>query len=491
MKLFEKDDVRAYDLLLFLLKERDNPDLTIAYLSKKLTTDRRIIHKYLHHIIEDNQQTNSSVKLDLQVDSQGNIALVVPAIFDKNAFKALYYERSINFKLMIDILMGKFISIEDFAEKNFISIPSVYRKLPLLKEHLQVLQIDLDLKSEKRFRGSERQIRAFYYYLLNDVQNYLHIPNFLIVNEKKRYPTFTNLWLTITFFRIRAKNYIIQRDELDNIKTFPMTEPDFFRSWDTTFELFFQDFSLEEELLANEKHCLYVSFNSIMGLFSDKQMLSTVSIPDTIDQFETSIEKISFMWITHFIDFFQLTVDPSGFNYIYQVMLNAHAISFIFKGQVHWIHRMSDYNLVILNNDELNKKIDVFFEQIKTEPLFQPFSPKGFTPSFSLGYTFFIHSFLTIFNPPVRIHIFSRLGYLATTYLQEKVNKFSMVPVTFVTDETQADLLISDTYNPYSIDLPVLYTQPLPQENKLGYLKTAIEEKYYEKMLKRIDHKSK
>nr|WP_086350631.1 helix-turn-helix domain-containing protein [Enterococcus sp. 9E7_DIV0242]OTP11545.1 hypothetical protein A5888_003644 [Enterococcus sp. 9E7_DIV0242] len=440
--------------------------------------------------MEDNRQINAPVKLDLQVDSQGSITLIVPFNFDRNAFKAMYYERSINFKLMIEILMGQFISIEDFAEKNFISIPSVYRKLPQLKEHLQVLQIDLDLKSEKKFRGSERQIRTFYYYLLNDVQNYLSIPNFLTVNGEKRYPTFTNLWLTITYFRLHAKNYITQRDEIDSIKTFPIAESDFLYSWNNIFEQLFHEFALEEELLANEKHCLYVIFNSIMGLFSDQQIISKVTIPDTIDQFETTIEKISFMWITHFIDFFQLTIDSSGFNYMYQVILNAHAVSFVFKGQVHWIRRMSDYNLVILENDALNKKIDVFFEEITAEPLFHSFSPKGFTATFSLGYTFFIHSFLTSFNQPVRIHIFSKLGYLATTYLQEKVTKFSMVPVTIVTDETQADLLISDTYTPYSIDLPTLYTQPLPQEDELSYIKAAIEKKYYEKMLKRIDHKS-
>lgn len=484
MKLFEKNDVRAYDLLLILLRERDNPDLTIAFLSKELNTDRRIIQKYLQRLIDDNLHINSPEKLDLHISSQGIIRLSIPMSFDKNAFKALYYERSISFKLMIDILMGRFISIEDFAEKNFISIPSVYRKFPHLREQLQVLQVDLDLKSEKKFVGHERQIRLFYFYLLQDVQNYLDIPDLLTVDGEKRYDPFTNLLLTITHFRLTSKNYIDETDELDAVKSFATKEASFNEHGKDDLKKFFSVFHLDETTLSAEKHSLYIILNSAMGLSSSRKVLSEATAPRHIDQIDTTIEKVTYAWVQLFIDFFQLTVTKEDFNYLYQVILHGHSTSYIFDRNVQWIHRMDDYELVILDNQKLGEKIDDFFVIVQNNLHFQSFSKNDFTVTLALGYTFYIHSFLTDLNQPVQLHVFSRLGTLATSYIQEKVAKFSMVPVAFVEDETEADLLISDTYNPFSINTPMLHVQPLPQDHELLHIKTAIEKKYYENMLK-------
>lgn len=484
MKLFEKDDGKAYELLLVLLQERNNPELTIAQLSKKMNIDRRIIQKYLHRLIEDNKHIHSPEKLDLHILPNGVVALSVPACFDKNAFKALYYERATSFNLMIDILLGRFVSIEEFADKNFISIPSVYRKFPYLKEQLNILQVGLDLKSERKFIGLERQVRLFYFYLLSDVQNYLTIPDFLTINGEKRYSNTTNLWLTITYFRLRSQNYVTQVDQLDQVTTFPTKESAFHLPSSESFETFFEPFSLDEQQLAMEQHCLYVVFSSVMGLLADRRTLEAIPAPRSIELLKTDIERVSYAWLQLFLDFFGLTVDEKIFNYMYQVMLNAHAINFIFKRRIHWIHRMEDYNLVILDNSDLDERIDAFFAILKDYSYFRAFSNQEFTVSFSLGYTFFIHSFLTILSPPVRIHVFSKLGNLANSYLQEKIAKFSMVPVTFVEDEQLADLLISDSYSPFMSDTPTIYTQPLPQEHELIHIKTVVEKKYYENILK-------
>ncbi|MBL1227326.1 helix-turn-helix domain-containing protein [Enterococcus sp. BWR-S5] len=487
MKLFEKDDGRAYELLLVLLQEINNPDLTVAHLSKRMNTDRRIIQKYLHRLIEDNKHIHTSEKLDLHISRGGVITLSIPASFDKNAFKALYYERATSFKLMIDILMGRFVSIEDFADRNFISIPSVYRKFTYLKEQLNVLQVGLDLKSERKFIGLERQVRLFYFYLLSDVQNYLTIPDFLTIKGEKRYSNISNLWLTITYFRLRSQNYVRQVDQLDQVTTFPTKESEFHFLSAQTLGTVFDSFSLDPQTLAAEQHCLYIVFSSTMGLFSDMQTLSEVSAPYSGNQLKTTIEQLSYTWLQLFIDFFNLSVDEKSFNYMYQVMLNAHAISFIFKGKVHWIHRMDDYSLVILENSALDEKIEAFFNLLKKNSNFKIFSNLEFTVAFSLGYTFFIHSFLTLLSPPVRIHVFSKLGYLAASYLQEKIVKFSMVPVTFVENEQLADILISDTYNPFMSDKPTIHTQPLPQEHELAHIKSVVEKKYYENILKNQD----
>lgn len=484
MKLFEKDDLRAYELLNVLLEETSHSELTLAFLSKKLNTDRRIIQKYLQRLIEDNKQICSPQKLDLYITDKGIVHLTIPPYFDKNAFKSMYYERSISFKLMIDILMENFVSIEEFADRNFISIPSVYRKLPSLREQLQILQVDLDLKAERKFIGSERQIRLFYFYLLSDVQNYLDIPNFLTVDGQNRYGSFTNLWLTITHFRLTSGNYINQTDELDAVKTFSIDEEVFNALWKDIMEELFDDFSLEKTILSAEKHCLYIILNSAMGLSSSRQGLSDAPAPDGIDSLETNIERLSYTWVKQFIDFFQLKVTVEDFNYLYQVMLHGHSVGFIFRQNVHWIHRMNDYSLVILDSEALEQKIDIFFDIMQNDPNLLAFSPKGINSTLSMSYTFYIHSFLTVLNLPIRLYIFSRLGALAVTYLQERVAKFSMVPVTFVEDETEADILISDTYNPFTNDIPVIHVQPLPPEHELLHIKAVIEKKYYENMLK-------
>nr|WP_283811177.1 helix-turn-helix domain-containing protein [Enterococcus larvae] len=446
--------------------------------------DRRIITKYLHRLIEDNKHIHSSEKLNLHIGNHGNVQLAVPAAFDKNAFKALYYERSICFKLMIDILMENFLSIEDFAERNFISIPSVYRKFPYLKEQLQVLQVDLDLKGEKKFVGAERQIRLFYFYLLSDVQDYLGIPNFLTIEGQRRYDSFSNLWLTITYFRIRSKNYINETDELDKVETLQMTEAAFNLQQKDSLRNFFSVFSLDNTTLSAEQHCLYIVFNSVMGLSLDRASLSEIDAPENTDQLKTDIEKLSYLWVKLFMDFFQVPVSKENFNYMYQVLVHGHATSYIFQRKVRWIYRMSDYGLVILNNENLDKKIDCFFDLLREQPAFQRFAGKEFTFSLSLGYTFYIHSFLTTFQPPVKIHTFAKLGQLSATYLQNTIIKFTRVPVSFIENHQQADLIVTDTYNPFSTDLPVLHVQPMPQEDELIHIQSTIEKTYYDTMLK-------
>ncbi|WP_321386808.1 hypothetical protein [uncultured Enterococcus sp.] len=214
------------------------------------------------------------------------------------------------------------------------------------------------------------------------------------------------------------------------------------------------------------------------------KVLSKIPAPQSIDSLNTDIERVTYTWLQLFLEFFKLSVDTKLFNYMYQIILNAHTISFIFNGEVHWIRRMENYNLVILDNSELDDRILEFFNLLKNNSIFQNFSNRKFTPTFSLGYTFFIHSFLTLLSPPVRLHVFSKLGYLATSYLQEKIEKFSIVPVTFVGNEQLADILISDSYNSFMSDTSMVHTQPLPQEHELIHIKTVIEKKYYENILK-------
>lgn len=215
----------------------------------------------------------------------------------------------------------------------------------------------------------------------------------------------------------------------------------------------------------------------ILGAFMKNHQ---IDLPKTSEQVETNIEKMTFLWIELFVDFFHLTLTNEDFSYAYFTILGKHINAHFLENDVDWLYTNEDVRKLKKENPILNHRIVSFFDSINKNELFRFYS-QNYSESFLIAnYTIVISNLLFRLVPPISISIFSAFGEANASYLKSIIINLSTVPIVFEeTFDSEVDFIISDADRILTKKADI-YIHPFPLKTELDTIKLMIEKKYYQ-----------
>ena len=165
LPLLDTAQQREYDLLALL----DSSDRwwTSTELTARTGLSTRTIHKYIHHLAHQLTHWPAN-EIHLETCSGQGTRLVKAASFNIRIVYAYYAEHSLIYTFFDAIFSKETLSPIDFCLNHYISPASLYRKLAPLRKVLQRFNLKLDVSS-LQLKGTESQIRYFYYTLYQEI----------------------------------------------------------------------------------------------------------------------------------------------------------------------------------------------------------------------------------------------------------------------------------------------------------------------------------
>lgn len=476
--LIEKKDEEKLKLLYLLWKYNNYEEVALQNLAYELSIDKRSLRKHLEELLTDLETIDNNYGSIILSDSSLKISF--SSVFDENKLIALYSERSILFNLALSILMNDFRSVESFAEKNFISLVTLYRKLPMLKKELARLDLRLDLKSEKKILGNERQIRLFYYYLLLEINDYIDIFSDQPEIIDNNFHPFFKLWLLITHFRLANNNTISAYDDLDSISTFLISLDQFQASYQPELDSFLSPFQLDNFSKSREIHSMYNFISHVSLIYLSQDELSTIHLNRDKRDYTNLLEKRTITWIENFCDYFHFSLSDYQFASIFYLILQTQMFEYYLNTiDTEWFYgqsyKFSSYNGLLVLND----KLDAFLNHLKKVDWFVNTS----TDYSVLGYKEKLLSILPELLQPVSVTILSRYDYSHRYFIKNLLLSISTVKITFsdsITEDTQIVIHDYPVHFDHSIKSIRIRVHPFPSE--IEYIKEVLEDEYYNQL---------
>ena len=231
-KLLEPQDLRKLDVLteLSLTLEPCN----MNELAEKLDVNIKTLLVTVDEINNDALAYHQDIRIERY--SRSELQLVVANNFSVFYFKLMYLKNSLLYQFLHSIFNNEYQNMSTIADHNHISVASLYRKVPRLKEVLNAFDLEFDATAEFPIKGSEKQIRYFFFQFYwysaqmfewpfsTDLKRLcLRLHDHMFVNASK--PTSLVLkekiilWLAINIIRLDA-GYKLTNDDVLEMKCF-------------------------------------------------------------------------------------------------------------------------------------------------------------------------------------------------------------------------------------------------------------------------------
>ena len=127
-----KEDQKSYSLLKYLEKSLHLSE-PVAKIQADLGFSDFILKKALKKLTEDLERMNLAQNFQL-LASDLELTLKIDGTYSSKKLLSEYLKESLSVKLIIALYKGEFKSIEDFAEKNFVSYSVAYNTLQVLNQ---------------------------------------------------------------------------------------------------------------------------------------------------------------------------------------------------------------------------------------------------------------------------------------------------------------------------------------------------------------------
>jgi hypothetical protein len=163
----EKADIRKLELLRYLENSTSHQALR-----EVIITDLDITEFLLNKMVEELNLDFEKYDLDnnfkLEASSLG-IKLLKNKKCPSNQLEICLVKDSLTFSLIVALFFEEFISINHYAENNFLSYSTVYNKLSDIRTFIS--KFDFTITKKNKIRGNERNIRLFFSYIFSKVCN--------------------------------------------------------------------------------------------------------------------------------------------------------------------------------------------------------------------------------------------------------------------------------------------------------------------------------
>lgn len=216
--LFEKRERAIYQL--FLLLRSKEKEITIRDASQCLELSRSTLLRYIETFTEE--AVANGLGFTFQISNE-DIQMEREAGLSLQDFIAYLCRSSIKYQILLYLFEKNEFSIPKLSQELLISEATLNRQLASLNKMLQSFEISI---RSGRLKGSELQIRYFYYQLFWQTSSNVHWQADRIFRQQKKYvPIFERfyqspfnprqsnqmaLWLMIVYKRMRLKDLDFQ-----------------------------------------------------------------------------------------------------------------------------------------------------------------------------------------------------------------------------------------------------------------------------------------
>lgn len=161
----EKADIRKLEVLHYL----ENSPSQCAFrevIIKELSITEFLLNKVIEELNLDFQKYNLGTDFKLEVSSS-EIKLFRSSSYPSSQLELNLIKDSLTFSLVISLFFEEFISINNYAENNFLSYSTVYNKLSDIRCFFE--KYDFTITKKNKIKGNETNIRLFFSYIFSEI----------------------------------------------------------------------------------------------------------------------------------------------------------------------------------------------------------------------------------------------------------------------------------------------------------------------------------
>ncbi|WP_408869031.1 helix-turn-helix domain-containing protein [Brochothrix campestris] len=487
-KLLDKEERNTLTCLEYFSKERTLKTHNIQSMMDELQWTRRSLVKNIDFLQSEitAQQWENYLTLHLTATT---IEVELSHLFSIDFFANHYIIQSVPFQFCLEIFNGDFESLKMFTEKNFLSKPTMYRKINVLKKVLADFEITVDLADERRFIGEEHQIRYFFYCLFSDAYPYttvfthsldIELLNPLMEELIVLHPrmTYTSVLKIRTFIAITLTR-IQQQHIIDAASSLP-TDCDSIilpkKNITTWFSPSLQTYHLTTDQVDSELNGLHFML-STLNIYP-MSYFETAHVPSFL--YDSEFTRNAETLLMHYCAFFSLALTTNEYSYL---LSNLTAIN------RHMLHvKGSQHNSRIQLNLEIIGKSHPYIYQACLA--FYDYLEKKLTITLSepikIQYFLLLRESLDRLYPPLTVCVLSKITDAQQAFLKKNIKKLSSVKLVFAQfPDANVDLYIADfkikQLEKRYPEADFHYWSSIPSEFEWNLLTETLKECYHQK----------
>lgn len=159
LKILDKISARKLNLIKIMSSETRY--FSVKELSEQLNVSNKTLVRTVELLREDMESWESNVEI-LDKNILGYCLLQLDG-FSVKEIEVYYYKESIIYQVIDELFHNKFIDIKTFASERYLSYTVVYTHIVEIKELVKEFSLELELNKNIRLKGTEIQIRYFYF----------------------------------------------------------------------------------------------------------------------------------------------------------------------------------------------------------------------------------------------------------------------------------------------------------------------------------------
>lgn len=164
--LLTEKNKKKIDLFTELLY-RENEEISFAYLQYFLDVSLSTLKRYFEELSIDvnNNKNLSNLLLEKRIGGyliKNNSSHNTDYLSIR--LRLNYLEQSLQFKILLELLLNHYNSVEDLAEKLYVSPPHLYKNITAINNELKRYPLKIIFHPTTNFQGKEKHIRMLNFY---------------------------------------------------------------------------------------------------------------------------------------------------------------------------------------------------------------------------------------------------------------------------------------------------------------------------------------
>ncbi|SBO16112.1 helix-turn-helix domain-containing protein [Carnobacterium divergens] len=473
--LFDKGNKSRFLLFKHLLYK--NRSCSLIELSHNTAISKNSVLKHIDQIQLDLNTFYPSNELAILKSKEGFRLLnktQLPTNFLVDQIKLFYLQKSLKYQVLEELIIHGASSVEALSVNLYISIPNTYKKLKELEPILEEfhLTIKFGTKLTSNLIGAEKDIRAFIFYFFWNA--YKGIEPFRDCNEIDT----THLKLDYSETILEKHSALNRMSSLITLCSWRIKDKGTLIDLDPEMQLIFQQFSRINDVSPDLEHSiptlnsthlerekLYFNYMARLhvGNLDSPQQKRQIAL--LLLELDTKLISLSKELLEQFIDYFnlELTFDERLFYFYYVVSLQLY----LFYVEIYPEKLMLTPIAIpdtVTNDDyisSISREIKKFCQQFLQTTAFK----KEFT--FDSHLAPIAHSmfyFLLEFKHSFKLKIY--IQYSKKNYGEELIESkifqlFSREHLDVTSKISEADFIISDSYETNHYDTPLFYIEDI------------------------------
>ncbi|OJG55551.1 hypothetical protein RV06_GL001133 [Enterococcus haemoperoxidus] len=158
-----KKKIQLFTELLY----RENEEISFSYLQNFLGVSLSTLKRYFQELSTDIKNNKSFTQIVL-IRNVGGYVIQNHSAHAMDyliiQLRLSYFESSLQFKIILELLLNHYNSVEDLAEKLYISPPHLYKNINILNIELERYPLKIVFHPTTNFQGKEKYVRMLNFY---------------------------------------------------------------------------------------------------------------------------------------------------------------------------------------------------------------------------------------------------------------------------------------------------------------------------------------